>query len=83
MKHVLSYCLLISITMLFAAGGVSFGQDMRVSQTQARQAKAALLEKAAAEKEAAEQEAAASRRQIVEDRTRLEKAVAAEDKALS
>ena len=76
MKKVMWYCRLVLITALILTFGESFGEDMRASQTQARQAREALQEKAVAEKKAAEEEAVASRRQIMHDRIRLEKAVA-------
>ncbi len=77
MKSVSPYALLLLLpTMLIAGGGPAHCEDMRVLQTQARQARAALSEKAAAEKQAAEQAAAKSGRQILQDRARLEKAVA-------
>jgi biopolymer transport protein ExbB len=56
--------------------GISFGQDMRTQQIEARQAREALLEKAAAEKEAAEKADAVSRQQILNDRSRLKAVIA-------
>jgi biopolymer transport protein ExbB len=68
----LVYLLLVSLPIV----GVSYGQDMRAQQIEARRAKAGLLEKAAAEKEAAQKADAVSRQQILEDRARLQTAIA-------
>ena len=76
MKSLPLYALSLLMAAVLLGGSRAYAEDMRVSQTQARQDKAALLEKAAAEKKAAGEEAAASRQKILADRTRLEKAVA-------
>ena len=60
--------------------GISFGQDMRTGQIEARLAKEALLEKATAEKAAAERAEAVSRQQVLEDRSRLTAAIAESEK---
>jgi biopolymer transport protein ExbB len=75
MKSTLAYNLFFLLGIILFSANLSYGQDMRLVQIQAQQQKAALLEKAAAEKKAAEEEAARSRRQILEDRTRLENAI--------
>jgi biopolymer transport protein ExbB len=75
MKFVSAYCLLFLLGIISLSVDLAYGQDMRAAQIQAQQQKEALLKKAAAEKKAAEEEAARSRRQIMEDRTRLEKAI--------
>lgn len=58
--------------------------DVRAVNTEAKREKAALIEKAAREKQMAQQRAAEIRAQILQDRTRLEKAVKAmQEQAIS
>jgi len=75
MKAVIPGMLLVLLIMVLAASPL-WARDMRELQTQARQARDALMRKTAAEKAAAEQAAAESRALIVKNRTALKKAIA-------
>jgi len=76
MKHRIWILLVVGLTVMTSAGA-AYGQDMRVRQTEARQAREALMQKAAAEQRAAQAEAAAARARIADDRAALDKAIAA------
>lgn len=65
------------VTLLFTCFPPTLtAQDMREVSSEAAEARAALMEKAALEKKQAEQAAAKSRALILQDRTKLEKAIA-------
>ncbi len=64
----------------WAGAGPAYGQDMRVRQSEARQAREVLMQKADAEQRAAEAEAATVQARIADDQAALDQAIAALEK---
>jgi len=71
------WLLLIVGLVVMATAAPLWGQDMRVRQMEARQAREALMHKAAEEQRAAKAEAASARARMAKDRTALDKAIKA------
>ena len=76
MKYSL-YTLLIICALLMLPATLLYGNDMRVLNEKARDAKNSLKQKAALELEAAEREAEESKKRIMADRSALKKAISA------